>query len=471
LLFNLNLVAMKCSLYFVYNGKLKGFMLFVFFLFLSQLLNGQSQVLRWMDGKSGAVSITFDGGTINQFKVALPILNKNKIPATFFIVTGDVTDARYRGEFVGRSVKEIVEETKNQKTNADNLFERSAALRYLESSQAGLYHTRAGDLFELGRVDEACREIDIAYSKFIKGEFKADIPGNLYDNPDTDISWKELKEVASQGHEIGNHSVTHPQLGIYDIPNMKYEIEKSKEEIETNLGKEHTFSGEIPHGIENPRVMDYAGRYIPALRNRLALPYLEEINRWSRMTPYESGKHYIQWQRGPKSNTSLKQMKSWADTTLKYDNVWLVLTFHGIDAIGYEPVKSQDFRSFIEYLALNKDKIWIATFRDVVKYMKERMASSVTQMVETGNVVGDRTETSGPETTAERIVVGIRHNLDREIYDHPLTIKTYLPPGWNNVTVVQDGRKISHRIESDNEGKYVIYSALPNKSSITLTKQ
>ncbi len=461
---------MKCY----FSGKNHRVLIYIlilaFFIDLPAALKAQSEVLRWMDGKKGAVSITFDGGTINQFKLALPVLNEHNFKGTFYIVTGDVKDASYRGEFIGRPLNEIVEETKEQKTNSSNLFERSSALRYLESSQARLYHTRAGDLFELGRVDEACREIDIAYSKYIKGELKRDAPGNIYDNPDVDISWKDLKEVAIQGHEIGNHSVTHPQLGIYDTPNMKYEIEKAKEEIETNLGVTNTFSGEIPHGIENPRVMDFAGRFILALRNRLAIPYLEEINRWSRATPYESGRHYIQWQRGPKSNTSLKQMKSWADTCLKYDNVWLVLTFHGIDLIGYEPVKSQDFRLFAEYLKENEDQLWIAPFRDVVKYMKERMASSVTQMVETGNVVGDRTETSGTETTAERIVVGIRHNLDREIYDHPLTLKTYLPSGWNNVTVVQEGKKIPHRIESDSEGKFVIYSALPNKTTVAITR-
>ncbi|MHC1780957.1 MAG: polysaccharide deacetylase family protein [Bacteroidales bacterium] len=462
---------MKCCLYGKNYRMLKYILFLAFFIVLPVALKAQSEVLRWMDGKSGAVSVTFDGGTVNQFKVAMPILNEHNFKGTFYIVTGDVNDAEYRGEFIGRPLNEIVEETKEQKTNASNLFERSAALRYLESSQARLYHTRAGDLFELGRVDEACREIDIAYSKFIKGELKKDTPGNVYNNPDVDISWKELKEVAIQGHEIGNHSVTHPQLGIYDTPNMKYEIEKAKEEIETNLGAKNTFSGEIPHGIENPRVMDFAGRFIPVLRNRLALPYLDEINRWSRVTPYESGKHYIQWQRGPKSNTSLKQMKSWADTCLKYNNVWLVLTFHGIDQIGYEPVKSQDFRLFTEYLKENEDKLWIAPFRDVVKYMKERMASSVTQMVETGNVVGERTEISNREEVAERIVVGIRHNLDQELYNVPLTLKTYLPAGWSDATVVQEGNKLSHKTGVDKEGKFVIYSALPNRTPVLITRK
>jgi peptidoglycan/xylan/chitin deacetylase (PgdA/CDA1 family) len=463
---------------YIQSGKNLRILKFLFVFTLCSVnpltLKAQSEVLKWMDGKSGAVTITFDGGTINQFKVALPILNERGMTGTFFIVTGDITGAKYRGEFIGRPVSEIVEETKVQKTKASNLFERSSALRYLESSQARLSHTRAGDLFELGRVDEACREIDIAYSKFLKGEFKKDTPGNLYDNPDVDITWGELKQIAAMGHEMGSHSVTHPQLGIYDTPNMNYEIERAKREIEENLGAKHTFSGEIPHGIENVRVMEYAGRFIPALRNRLALPYMDEINRWSRVTIYESGRHYIQWQRGPKSNTSLKVMRSWADSTLKYDNVWLVLTFHGIDGVGYEPVKSEDFRSFIDYLKEHEDKIWIATFQDVVKYIRERMASSVTQMVETGDVVGDRSETSETSETekvAERIVVGLRHNLDKEIFNLPLTLKTYLPAGWSDATVMQEGKRLSHKTGSDNEGKYIIYSALPNRTSVLITRK
>ena len=36
----------------------------------SQISIGDTEITKWQDGKKGAVSITYDDGTINQFRVA-----------------------------------------------------------------------------------------------------------------------------------------------------------------------------------------------------------------------------------------------------------------------------------------------------------------------------------------------------------------------------------------------------------------
>lgn len=51
---------------------------------------GNTETTRWQDGKSGAISVTFDDGSPNQFRNALPILNRLRLNATFFIVTGEI---------------------------------------------------------------------------------------------------------------------------------------------------------------------------------------------------------------------------------------------------------------------------------------------------------------------------------------------------------------------------------------------
>ena len=35
---------------------------------------GRTEITKWQDGKRGAVSLTFDDGSINQFRVAVPIM-------------------------------------------------------------------------------------------------------------------------------------------------------------------------------------------------------------------------------------------------------------------------------------------------------------------------------------------------------------------------------------------------------------
>src|SRR5512145_3281828 len=86
---------------------------------------------KWKDGKKAAVSLTYDDGSINQFTKALPIMNRLSIPATFFIITGQIPGSQYQGKFIGRPVDQIIAETATIPTNKDNFFERASAIGFL----------------------------------------------------------------------------------------------------------------------------------------------------------------------------------------------------------------------------------------------------------------------------------------------------------------------------------------------------
>jgi hypothetical protein len=57
---------------------------------------GRTEITKWQYGKSGAVSLTYDDGTINQFRVAVPIMDTFGFPATFFIITGNIPGSQYQ---------------------------------------------------------------------------------------------------------------------------------------------------------------------------------------------------------------------------------------------------------------------------------------------------------------------------------------------------------------------------------------
>jgi peptidoglycan/xylan/chitin deacetylase (PgdA/CDA1 family) len=57
---------------------------------------GETAITMWQDDKTAAISLTFDDGSPNQFSQALPALNKLNLPATFFIITGDVAGSKYQ---------------------------------------------------------------------------------------------------------------------------------------------------------------------------------------------------------------------------------------------------------------------------------------------------------------------------------------------------------------------------------------
>jgi peptidoglycan/xylan/chitin deacetylase (PgdA/CDA1 family) len=379
-------------------------------------------------------------------------MDELKLPATFFIVTGDITGSRYKGGFIGRPVEEILRESATVPISKDNFFERATAVRYLGYEGAMAYHTRAGDMFELGKFDEAHKHIAEAYASVRNGQLKRLPSADIPDNPTVDVSWDELKALAGRGYEFGSHSVTHPQPAICDDPNLRYEIEKSREEILYHLGSRHTFSCELPHGSENPRVMALGLKVYPALRNRMPADYLEEINRWSKKDPLTSGREYVQWQRGPKTKTTVPEMTGWLDTCITRDNIWLVLTFHGIDGIGYEPKTGADVRAFFEYLNLHRSDVWVATFGDATKYIRERMNATV------------QTKTEG-----EKILVNVKHKLDAGLYDLPLTLKTYVPEEWKRARLSQPGRTPLLETRTDEHGRYVLYDILPNAGPAELT--
>jgi len=48
----------------------------VFVFFIQLHAKSQTAITKWKDDKKGAVSITYDDGNLNQFKYALPIMER-----------------------------------------------------------------------------------------------------------------------------------------------------------------------------------------------------------------------------------------------------------------------------------------------------------------------------------------------------------------------------------------------------------
>jgi len=416
---------------------------------------GHTVITKWQGDKRSAISITYDDGIINQFTVARPIMNKLGLPGTFFILTGKI-DGSGKAKFIGRPKAEIIMETASFKTNSDNFFERASLIGFTGTSEALEYHSNAGSLFESGNITAAYEVIDKGYEQIRSGKLKNTDEVIFHNNPVDTTSWNDLKIYAAEGHEIASHTVTHSRLAVLDHDNLLYELEQSKADILNFLGKKYTFSAECPYGTENERVMEYAHKVYPALRNQMPEAYLDELNRSSKRQPGESKKEYVQWQRGPLSNVSMDVMKSWVDTCITYDNIWLVLVFHGIDGIGWESRTGAELEEYFSFMLEKEPYLWIATFADVTKYIRERKNTVINSAVRD-----------------DIIVVKLSSNLDSEIYDIPITLKTYVPKVWKtavlNKETMQDDDS-SLKILKDDLGPYVLYDVMPGELEIILSE-
>lgn len=415
---------------------------------------GSTEITPWQYGKTGAVSLTFDDGIRTQFQQILPIMERLKFPATFFVITGTIKGSNYPSKFIGRPFKEIINETASIPTNKDNFFERASAARYLGFKGTLAYYDRTSELYESGRIDSAFNLIDQLYDKVRDGELNPGTDTSMEIANETGLSWDDLKQYASQGNEIASHTITHEHLAIMDSVNMMYELQKSQQDIQDHLGSKYTFSAEVPFGIDDPRVMKSALGVYAALRNLMPEPYMKEINRGERAQPGSSDKAYVQWQRGPETRTSLSRMESWVDTTLAHQNIWLVLVFHGVDSVGWQPLTHELIDTYFQYIKKNEPDLWIATFGEVAKYMRERMDTHVQD-----------------HFSSHRITVSIHQSLDAGVYNIPLTMKTYVPEAWKRVQISQGNNHQQISSQTDSNGTYVLYQADPNAGPIGLSEK
>jgi peptidoglycan/xylan/chitin deacetylase (PgdA/CDA1 family) len=426
----------------------------------------RTEITKWQDGKLAAASITFDDSTINQFRIAVPMMNERGLPGTFFVITGEIPGSEHRPMFVGRPIMEIIRESANVPTNSANALERSSMLRYLgevqrieivlnnfrPNSAAGLIEK--GNFAEFDKVLHLLRESGETYSVGAKpvvpvrsqeaGRPPAVHPGGL--------TWDEFRQVAKQGHEIANHLVSHAHTPGLDEANILYEAMKADEDIRAQMGEAHAFSIEASYGIHDPRVEKILVPRFPLTRNWVTDDFMDGIFRGDKRDPATTKKEYVQWQRGLLTKTPVEEMTGWVDKSLA-TGAWLVLVIHGVEGIGYEPVPSANLRAYFDYMKANEHRLWVATFRDAGKYARERMASKVTT-----TQAGDTIE------------VAVNHSLDPRLYDLPLTARTSVPGQWTSAQVTQGN--VTRTVPVHREGgTYVMFRITPNAGVARLQRK
>ncbi len=120
---------------------------------------GESSITTWPDDKRAAVSITYDDGTLNQFRVAVPIMDRLNLPGTFYINTSNLPGSTFTARHICRSWQEIAGEAKTIPTDTENVFERTSAMRFLPAKGAFDLSIRVGSQIDAGRVAQAAETV------------------------------------------------------------------------------------------------------------------------------------------------------------------------------------------------------------------------------------------------------------------------------------------------------------------------
>jgi len=191
------------------------------------------------------LSITFDDGYADNCTVALPVLERLGLKATFFLASGYLNGGRMWNDTVIEAV-------------------RSAAAR-LDLDAVGL-GTHALDSIEARR-----RAIDslLAKLKYLPPERRSELTGVIADRrggplpDDLMLTSGQVRALVEAGMEIGAHTVTHPILANLPEDAARREIVEGRRQLEAITGRPVTLFA-FPNGKPG---RDYTSAHVAIVRD------------------------------------------------------------------------------------------------------------------------------------------------------------------------------------------------------------
>jgi peptidoglycan/xylan/chitin deacetylase (PgdA/CDA1 family) len=168
-----------------------------------------------------SVAVTFDDGFLDNYEVALPILNHYGVPATFYIMV----DAVATGMLPWYCRLNFAFRTTLRREWTDTEHSRSFEIQTLQDRKAGLHAAWAAGARKTGAV---------------QAEFVRQIEESLDVEPLTAknrlmLTWDQVRALKRAGHVIGGHTLSHPNLAHVTKQEAQSEIVGCKGEIEKEL--------------------------------------------------------------------------------------------------------------------------------------------------------------------------------------------------------------------------------------------
>jgi peptidoglycan/xylan/chitin deacetylase (PgdA/CDA1 family) len=192
-----------------------------------------------------AVSITFDDGYADNHDVALPILRRHGLSATFFVANGFLNGGRMFNDTVIEAI-------------------RRASGGTIDIESAGLRGIRVGSIAEkraaVAQVLRAVKYLDPDQRDRAAAEVASLADSRLPD--DLMMNDSEVRALANNGMEIGGHTVSHPILTRIDAERARQEIFANRLALGQITGSEPRLFA-YPNGVPGE---DYALEHVAIVR-------------------------------------------------------------------------------------------------------------------------------------------------------------------------------------------------------------
>lgn len=225
--------------------------------------------------------------------------------------------------------------------------------------------------FDDGMQSQLEIAVPLLNDRNLRATFYLNPRGTSLESDDWLERWSEWKVVAEQGHELGNHSLTHPCsrafsdqlvercLETMTLTDIEADILEAERRLQILIGvSKRTFA--------YPCYQDFVGcgpsrqSYVPIIAKYFVAA--RGGGEYPDNHPLTCDLHYL-WSLKAEYLRSA-ELIGWTERAVQRGR-WLIVTFHGVDE-GHLPISRYAFQEFCDFLAKRPD-IWVAPVIEVAE--------------------------------------------------------------------------------------------------------
>jgi peptidoglycan/xylan/chitin deacetylase (PgdA/CDA1 family) len=262
----------------------------------------------------------------------------------------------------------------------------------------------------------------------------------------------QLQEAFDAGHELANHTSTHPDITTVPLETAIADIDTCQQLLLDNVqGLDRVLTFVYPYE-------QFDSLTIAMLQEQGFLFARSGTQDMVEVTALNDGYnppwfHLYSW-----ADLNMMPLEMWDDTvdTALTEGSWLIEQCHGIGVagepgVGWSPRPESEYREHYDHIKSYGERLWIAPVSVVGRYIYERNNDWL-------NVLDD---------SDGRLAFQIGTGLEQDVYNVPLTVWLNHPAGWNGLRVELDGAKTPY---SETEDGRVRINAVPGAGVISVER-
>lgn len=258
-------------------------------------------------------------------------------------------------------------------------------------------------------------------------------------------NWEQWQAFVGEGYfDVGNHTKSHPYLNKITAEQLEDEVNGAQEVLREKFPGQKIVSMANPYVVTDDAIDDVIRQRHYSARNG--------GDGYNTLNPTEKEWYRLDFQTALHKTTA-NEMNAWIDHAIE-NKLWLIEMWHGVDGQGWEPPASEECDKHLFYLSQKLDTVWNGTMEEVTLYLREKQHTTVI------TELADETE----------LRASLKTDLDRSLFQFPLTLKTEVPSDWNAARVICGSRDQTLAVGNVGGNRVVYYDAVPNAGTLVLKK-